>query len=113
MVTPEMLLFLAGKMGLPNPIISQCPNTEHRCYLRHGDGLTNVFWPHKDRIQWADVVVWAAMQGLEPDFSHGIVRAWPAGKDYPCGEENENTPDSIRAAAVVAIVRALGYEVEK
>lgn len=108
-VTPEMLIFLAGKMGLPNPIISQYPDTEPRCYLRWSDGVTNVFWPQKDRIQFADVVLWVAMNELAPCMTSKHASAL-----YEDGEEavmlHDNTPAGIMEATVVAVARALGWE---
>lgn len=105
MVTPEMPLFLAGRMGLINP-----QTMRGSVYIVRDDFPPICYEPHNDNAQFGGLVVWAAMQGLEPDFSHGIVRVWPIGKDYPCAEENDSTPDSIRAAAVVAVCRALGWE---
>lgn len=108
MVTPEMLLFLAGKMGLESELVAGTVDyVESEC-----KGYKNYasFNPATDDAQFGRMVVWAAMQGLEPDFSHGVVRVWPIGKDYPCAEENDSTPGSIRAAAVVAVCRALGWE---
>lgn len=102
MVTPEMLLFLAGKMGLDGHIAL------NRVWIK--PDMAHSFSPHVSDADFGRLVVWAAMQGLEPDFSHDIVRVWPIGKDYPCAEENDSTPDSIRAAAVVAVCRALGYQ---
>lgn len=113
-VTPEMLLFLAGKMGLPNPVLHAYPNhvtcADDQVAINEPRPNGYSFNPATDDAQFGRLVVWAAMQGMEPDFSHGIVRVWPIGKDYPCAEENDSTPDSIRAAAVVAICRALGWE---
>lgn len=106
-VTPEMLLFLARKMGLWFPRIVN-GEVIHAHDNPEPSGAMP-FNPATDDAQFGRLVVWAAMQGLEPDFSHGIVRVWPIGKDYPCAEENDSTPDSIRAAVVVAICRALGW----
>lgn len=106
MVTPEMLLFLARRVGLWVPGIVD-GRVEYA--IPNPPGIA-VYEPHTDDAQFGRLVVWAAQQGLEPDFSHGIVRVWPIGKDYPCAEENDSTPDSIRASAVVAVCRALGWE---
>ncbi|MEN6642186.1 MAG: hypothetical protein ABFE08_07050, partial [Armatimonadia bacterium] len=71
--------------------------------------LARIFDPRHDRAQCMEVIEWAAVNGLEPDLSQGIVRVWPTGKDYPCAVENDNTPEGVRAAALEAVARATGW----
>ena len=98
-VTPEMLLFLAGKMGLEKPYIFTGAFAAGLVSYGFGGYLT--FKPHTDDAQFGRLVVWAS-QGPTMPFIRmvGAMRAMP----------EPSTPDSIRAAAVVAICRALGFD---
>ena len=109
-VTPEMLLWLAERMGLQATHLASCG----AWYLTDNDHWLP-FNPATDDAQFGRLVVWALQQSLTVDNFGDFVRIWQyAGDatqfwDVPC----DFTPDSIRAAAVVAICRALGYEGEK
>ena len=105
MVTPEMLLFLAGKMGLPNPVAEQ----GECCYVE-APRVWRKFNPATDDAQFGRLVVWAAMQRLEPMLAKRHAFAGLVGTSSDYTEGHDGTPDSIRAAAVVAIVMALGFD---
>lgn len=112
MVTPEMLLFLAERMGLQAEVDydhSQCP-----VYASNTDESHSRFNPATDDAQFGRLMVWAAMNG------HGVTMTNESCCCYLTDDwtteqwaDHDSTPDSIRAAAVVAICRALGYEGEK
>ena len=106
MVTPEMLLFLAGKMGLDRP-------HAHSGSVMYFDGWRHAFNPHQSDAQFSRLVVWAAMQGLEPMLAKRHAFAGLVGTSSDYTEGHDGTPDSIRAAAVVAICRALGFDAAK
>lgn len=97
-------LWLAERMGLQGEIdggylwIKRCPPQWEK------------WQPHQSDAQLWQVVRWAAMNGLEPDMGHDVVRVWPIGKDYPCTELHDNTPATIDAAVLMAIARATGWD---
>lgn len=101
MVTPEMLLWLAGKMGMPEARIIR-GGRESAIVWTAGYSEFN---PATDDAQFGRLVVWAAMQGLWLDFGSGSVKVGAYQHI-----NHDSTPDSIRAAAVVAVCRALGWE---
>lgn len=92
MVTPEMLLWLAGKVDVP-----ACS-----------------YAPHLDSAQFGRLVVWMLEHGysISPLLTAHISIAWkgPGRRLISCRSAHDSTPDSIRAAAVVAIAKALGWE---
>ena len=108
MVTPEMLLWLAGKMMLANP-----QTMMGKVYIVRYDIPPICYEPHIDDAQFGRLVVWAAMQGLEPMLAKRHAFAGLVGTSSDYTQSHDSTPDSIRSAAVVAICRALGYEGEK
>lgn len=105
MVTPEMLLWLAKKVH------GHAYECDHKILCRppHDEYLLD-YRPHKDDAQFGRLVVWAAMQGLAPLLNASSVTA--GAMEYDNTVQHDDTPDSIRAAAVVAICRALGWEGE-
>lgn len=108
MVTPEMLLWLAGKMGLEAELVVRTVDyVESEC-----KGYKNYasFNPATDDAQFGRLVVWAAMQGLAPLLNDSSVTA--GAIEYDNTVQHDSTHDSIRAAAVVAICRALGFNTE-
>lgn len=107
MVTPEMLLFLAGKMGLPNPCIINGGRESPIAWTAGGE-----FNPATDDAQFGRLVVWAWQQGLEVQSCRDRIDAHGKRDDVPWWFNcyHDSTPDSIRAAAVVAICRALGFD---
>ena len=107
MVTPEMLLFLAGKMGMPNPHIHELLAGGSGVMCEDDSGKF-YFIPHISDAQFGPLVVWAPTQRLSITIWEDAVLVMPKDGDEQWQEHN-NTPDSIRAAAVVAICRALGY----
>ena len=109
MVTPEMLLFLARRVGLWVPGIVD-ERVEYAIPTLPGIA---VYEPHNDDAQFGQLVVWAAMQGLEPMLAKRHAFAGLVGTSSDYTQSHDSTPDSIRSAAVVAICRALGYEGEK
>lgn len=97
-VTPEMLLFLDERVNGPHTHELMDPEPYN---------------PHQDDYQFGRLVVWAAMQGmviLKPNMCEMAIQTshcqWKVGTTY----NDDSTPDSIRAAVVVAIARALGWE---
>lgn len=102
-VTPEMLLFLAGKMGLDRPY-------SHSGSVMYFDGWRHAFNPHKSAAQFGRLVVWAAQKELTMEFDNTVVTAWSEIHQRRIQIDCDSTPDSIRAAAVVAVCRALNYE---
>ena len=121
MVTPEMLLFLAERMGMPEPYLQPQADMRKRCvYLETWQSMRGYendfceFNPATDDAQFGLLVVWAAMQRLYVGVhDDGVVCGQGANRAGRIGmEKHDSTPDSIRAAAVVAIVRALGYREE-
>lgn len=104
-------LHLAKVMGLKPTSINYSRNLGGVSYVSTvGRSYSHRFDPFERPRQWQQVVLWAAMNGLEPDLSRGIVRVWPVGKDYPCCEENDNTPQGIIDATLKAIALATGWE---
>ena len=100
-VTPELLLFLAGKMGVAvemrGPFV---------CLAHGGRGYA----PHTDPAQFGRMVVWAAMNGLEPMLAKRHTFAGLVGTSSDYTQAHDSTEAGIMAATVVAIARAAGYE---
>ena len=102
MVTPEMLLFLAERMGLPNPCIINGGRESPIAWTAGSE-----FNPATDDAQFGRLVVWA----LQEDIKLERVGCEIVALHYSeYRVDHDSTPDSIRAAAVVAVCRALGWE---
>ena len=108
-MNPELLLFLAERMGLPASI-------GHQCVLLNGD-VPLEFTPHTDRAQFADVVIWAAsnIDGADVYICRNHVESFAyaeRGKAHkpPVMVDHNSTPSGIMAATVEAIARAAGWE---
>jgi len=108
MVTPEMLLWLAERMGLERPYI--CTEAESKGKVAHGVGGYCIFNPATDDAQFGRLVVWAAMNMVSPMLDEDSVFTTRLDNHDTVEVPHNSTPDSIRAAAVVAICRALGWE---
>lgn len=106
MVTPEMLLWLAERMGLTASSERNGPLVFVRSDV---DETWSIFNPATDYAQFGRLVVWALGKGIYLSGDYGCVTAnlWEQRKR---DIRHNSTPDSIRAAAVVAICRALGWE---
>lgn len=77
-----------------------------------GDPRPTAWSPHENLSQWAECVLWAAMNGMCPMIDS--VACW-AAKDHQdtiisvC----DNTQSSIQAATLEAIARATSWEESK
>lgn len=100
-VTPEMLLFLAGKVGVADATAYDGWDGKDIIVLPGG----HEFNPATDDAQFGRLVVWACQNGVWLNFSDLCV-CCIAPESVP----HNSTPDGIRAAAVVAICRALGFQ---
>lgn len=109
-VTPELLLFLAGKMGLEWRHICTDAGSEGR--VAYGVGGYCIFNPHTDPAQFGRLVIWAWQNGVDSIGTDGPeqVEVYD-GIDWH-SQPHDGTEDGIMAAAVVAIARALGWEGE-
>lgn len=104
-VTPEMLLFLAGKMGLQLNRYGDC------LFVAEPDGCDgDLFNPASDPAQFGRMVVWAALNGLEPMLAKRHAFAGLVGTSSDYTQAHDSTEAGIMAATVVAIARATGYE---
>ena len=101
-MNPEMLLFLAERMGLPRAELCEAYEYPRVIYSRGWETLH--FRPHTDRAQFADVVIWAAMEGMGPHINDKFAEAGYFAKYH------DSTPSGIMAATVEAIARAAGWE---
>ena len=108
-MNPELLLFLARRMGLWVPGI-QDGNVVYAA--PQPDNPVPVFQPHTDRAQFADVVIWAAMNGIEITMrdDKSEVWYWDGASEQRAAVWGESTPSGIMAATVEAIARAAGWE---
>lgn len=108
MVTPEMLLFLAGRVGLERPYI--CTEAGIEGKVAYGIGGYCIFNPATDDAQFGRLVVWVTMQGRGVTMTNESCCCYLTD-DWTTEQwaDHDNTPDSIRAAAVVAICKSLGY----
>lgn len=105
-------LWLAEKMGLPNP-------TEQygRVYFSVTGGLHEKDWqerfdPHTNKAQFADVLLWAAKQGYVT-LAYCEAEAWCGGPESSEKHiRHDQTDASIMAATLTAICRASGYQGE-
>lgn len=102
MVTPEMLLFLLERMGKKGHIAMS------RVWIQ--PDMAHSFNPATDDAQFGRLVVWAAMNRVMLEVWPDSVQAAVSCKMGSHTLPHDSTPDSIRAAAVVAIARALGWE---
>lgn len=113
MVTPEMLLFLAGRMGLPNPVLHAYPNhvtcADDQVAINEPRPNGYSFNPATDDAQFGRLVVWAAQNGMGPTIEDTYCAAFD-NEVVHYKVAHDSTTDSIRAAAVVAVCRALGWE---
>ena len=104
MVTPEMLLFLAGKMGVAGHIAL------NRVWIK--PDMAHSFSPHVSDADFGLLVVWAWQEGIVVDNQGcSILTEYDGGPTFIV--DHDSTPDSIRAAAVVAVCRALGWGEKK
>jgi len=110
-VTPELLLFLAGRMGLDRPYICTEAGTEGT--VAYGVGGYCIFNPARDPAQFGRMMVWAALNGLEPMLAKRHAFAGLVGTSSDYTQAHDSTEAGIMAATVVAIARALGWEGEE
>jgi len=112
----SIALHLARVMGKPNPVAHDYPDfvsCQTNPEAIKADERGSYGWqPHRDLSQWAECVLWAAMNGLCP--MSDSVSCWTA-KDhkYTIIEVCDNTQSSIQAATLEAIARATGWEESK
>lgn len=107
MVTPEMLLWLAQKQLLLGLSVSN-----GKChYLNDTTGDFDCYEPHRDEALFGRLIVWAWQHGLEVQCCQDRIDAHGKRDDVPWwfNAYHDSTDDSIMAAAVVAICRALGW----
>ena len=101
-VTPEMMLFLAGKMGVAGHIAL------NRVWIK--PDMAHSFSPHVSDADFGRMVVWAALNGLEPMLAKRHAFAGLVGTSSDYTQAHDSTEAGIMASTVVAIARALGWE---
>ncbi len=74
------------------------------------ESMGDVWKPHTDLSQWAECVLWAASNGMEPMIMRTIASAW---SDAEMKEISVDSADDIKAATLEAIARATGWEESK
>ncbi len=75
-----------------------------------GDPRPTAWSPHESLSQWAECVLWAASNGMEPMIMRTIASAW---SDAEMKEISVDSADDIKAATLEAIARATGWEESK
>ncbi len=103
----SIALHLARVMGLWSPHIS---GPYVRLAYDPGKHMPRIFDPHDDLSQWAECVLWAAGNGLEPLIMRTTASAW---SDAEMKEISVDAADGIQAATLEAIARATGWEESK
>ncbi len=83
------------------------PITKHH-FTR--DGETQEWNPHTNPAQWAECVLWAAGNGLEPLIMRTTASAW---SDAEMKEISVDSAGDIKAATLEAIARATSWEESK
>lgn len=105
-------LHLARVMGKEHTLHTYPDGRSQAVLLCFDDGSKQMWWPENNLHQWAECVLWAAMNGLCPMIDS--VSCW-AAKDHKdtiisvC----ENTQSSIQAATLEAIALATSWEESK
>lgn len=67
--------------------------------------------PHEDKEQWAECVLWAAMNGMAVSLS--AIYSEASNQYWHTGISHDNTQSSIQAATLEAIARATSWEESK
>ena len=109
----SIALHLARVMGIETWEVRFPPRSEPVTKLHFTqDGETHEWKPHTDLSQWAECVLWAASNGMEPMIMRTIASAW---SDAECGEiaVDAGSPDGIKAATLETIALASGWRYEK
>jgi hypothetical protein len=99
----SIALHLARVMGRPY---------KERYHDVDGDNNHITFDPFNDLSQWAECVLWAAMNGLEPLIMRTTASAWSDAeiKEISVGA---CSTEGIQAATLEAIARATSWEESK
>lgn len=103
----SIALHLARVIGLRDA--SQGINSAGVFYTS-GTGKTRPFSPHANLSQWAECVLWAAGNGLEPLIMRTTASAW---SDAEMKEISVDSAGDIQAATLEAIARATSWEESK
>ena len=105
----SIALHLARVMGKPSHEIVKASNGEQYVAITRGWSQYG-FRPHYSRDDWAECVLWAAGNGLEPLIMRTTASAW---SDAEMKEISVDSAGDIQAATLEAIARATGWEESK
>ena len=112
----SIALHLARVMGKPNPVAHDYPDfvsCQTNPEAIKADERGSYGWqPHRDLSQWAECVLWAAGNGLEPLIMRTTASAWSDAEMKEISVDSVAAGD-IQAATLEAIARATGWEEEK
>jgi len=105
----SIALHLARVMG------KWCPRIENDAVAlayKAGTDMPRSFAPHTNLSQWAECVLWAAGNGLEPLIMRTTASAWSDAEMKEISVDSVAAGD-IQAATLEAIARATGWEESK
>ena len=113
-IQTSIALHLARVMGIETWVVRFAPRSEPITKLHFTrDGETHEWNPHDDLSQWAECVLWAAGNGLEPCILGTVASAWSHTERKEISTDCLCTSSSIQAATLEAIALATGWEESK
>jgi len=113
----RIALHLARVMGKPNPVAHDYPDfvsCQTNPEAIKADERGSYGWqPHRDLSQWAECVIWAAMNGCWPDVMATRVSYDAIESGWIGYVPHDGTTEGIQDATLEAIARATGWEESK
>lgn len=110
----SIALHLARVMGIETWEVRFPPRSEPVTKLHFTqDGETHEWKPHTDLSQWAECVLWAAMNGCWPDVMATRVSYDAIESGWIGYVPHDGTLEGIQAATLEAIARATSWEESK
>lgn len=103
----SIALHLARVMGKEHALHTYPDGKSQAVLLCYDDGGKQMWWPENNLHQWAECVLWAAMNGHTLTLQKDLVTA-DFGDAY--ANPADNTPSGIQAATLEAIARATGFD---
>lgn len=107
----SIALHLARVMGKEHCVHTYPDGKSQAVLLCYDDGSKQMWWPENNLHQWAECVLWAAANGLEPLIMRTTASAWSDAETKEISV-NAGSPEGIQDATLEAIFLATGGKYE-
>lgn len=109
----SIALHLARVIGKEHCVHTYPDGKSQAVLLCFDDGRKQMWWPENNLHQWAECVLWAAMNGCWPDVMATRVSYDAIESRWIGYVPHDGTTEGIQAATLEAIARATGWEESK